>query len=57
VLGSTMGTKTELTQLLAFLAATGLRPTIDSTMPLADARAGFEKLIAGDVFGKIVLTT
>ena len=56
VLGSTMGTRTELSQLLAFLVATGVRPTIDSTMPLADARDGFERLLAGDVFGKIVLT-
>jgi NADPH:quinone reductase-like Zn-dependent oxidoreductase len=57
VLGSTMGTKTELSQLLAFMVATGQRPTIDSTLPLADARSGFEKLLGGDVFGKIVLTT
>lgn len=56
VLGSTMGTRTELSQLLAFLVATGVRPTIDSTMPLADARDGFARLVAGDVFGKIVLT-
>jgi NADPH:quinone reductase-like Zn-dependent oxidoreductase len=56
VLGSTMGTRTELSQLLAFLASTGLRPTIDSTFALADARQGFEKLLGGDVFGKIVLT-
>jgi NADPH:quinone reductase-like Zn-dependent oxidoreductase len=56
VLGSTMGTRTELSQLLAFLVATGVRPTIDSTLPLADARDGFERLVAGDVFGKIVLT-
>jgi D-arabinose 1-dehydrogenase-like Zn-dependent alcohol dehydrogenase len=56
VLGSTMGTRTELSQLLAFLVATGVRPTIDSTMPLSGARDGFERLIAGDVFGKIVLT-
>jgi NADPH:quinone reductase-like Zn-dependent oxidoreductase len=56
VLGSTMGTKSELAQLLAFLVASGVRPTIDSTLPLADARDGFERLIAGDVFGKIVLT-
>jgi NADPH:quinone reductase-like Zn-dependent oxidoreductase len=56
VLGSTMGTRTELMQLLAFLVATGVRPTIDSTLPLADARQGFERLLAGDVFGKIVLT-
>jgi NADPH:quinone reductase-like Zn-dependent oxidoreductase len=56
VLGSTMGTKTKLTQLMAFLVQTGVRPVIDSTMPLADARQAFEKLIEGDVFGKIVLT-
>jgi NADPH:quinone reductase-like Zn-dependent oxidoreductase len=56
VLGSTMGTRTELSQLLAFLVATGVRPTIDSTMPLSDARDGFERLISGNVFGKIVLT-
>jgi hypothetical protein len=29
---------------------------IDSTYALADARAGFEKMAAGDVFGKIVFT-
>ncbi|HEX3824560.1 MAG TPA: zinc-binding dehydrogenase [Mycobacteriales bacterium] len=56
VLGSTMGTKTELAQLLAFLVTTGVRPVIDSTVPLADARTGFERLLAGDVFGKVVLT-
>jgi D-arabinose 1-dehydrogenase-like Zn-dependent alcohol dehydrogenase len=56
VLGSTMGTRTELQQLLAFLVQTGVRPVIDSTLPLAEARQGFERLVAGDVFGKIVLT-
>jgi NADPH:quinone reductase-like Zn-dependent oxidoreductase len=56
VLGSTMGTRTELQQLLAFLVQTGVRPVIDSTLPLADARQGFEKLVAGDIFGKVVLT-
>ena len=55
LLGSTMGTRTELQQLLAFMVASGVRPTIDSTMPLAEARSGFERLVAGDVFGKIVL--
>jgi NADPH:quinone reductase-like Zn-dependent oxidoreductase len=56
VLGSTMGTRTELTQLLAFLVATGVRPTIDSSYALADAREAFERLVGGDIFGKIVLT-
>lgn len=56
VLGSTMGTKTELSQLLAFLVATGVRPVIDTMLPLAEARRGFKQLASGDVFGKIVLT-
>jgi NADPH:quinone reductase-like Zn-dependent oxidoreductase len=55
VLGSTMGTRTELQQLLAFLVESGVRPTIDATLPLVDAREAFERLAAGDVFGKIVL--
>jgi NADPH:quinone reductase-like Zn-dependent oxidoreductase len=56
VLGSTMGTRDELTRLLAFCDRTGVRPLIDRTLPLADARAGFEALESGEVFGKIVLT-
>ncbi|MEU1126484.1 zinc-binding dehydrogenase [Streptomyces sp. NPDC005899] len=57
VVGSTMGTKDELEDLLAFCAATGVRPVIDATLPLDRAREGFERLAAGDLFGKIVLTT
>jgi NADPH:quinone reductase-like Zn-dependent oxidoreductase len=56
VLGSTMGTKSELESLLAFMVENGVRPPIDSTFPLADARAAIAKLAEGDVFGKIVLT-
>ncbi|WP_340558082.1 zinc-binding dehydrogenase [Streptomyces sp. GSL17-111] len=56
VMGSTMGTKEELAGLLDFCAAKGLRPVIDSTLPLDRAREGFEKMAAGDLFGKIVLT-
>jgi len=54
VVGSTMGTRTELERLANFVANQGISPIIDSTMPLADARQGFEKMAAGDVFGKIV---
>jgi NADPH:quinone reductase-like Zn-dependent oxidoreductase len=57
IIGSTMGSRSELERLLAFLAATGVRPVIDSTHSLADARDGFERLAAGDIFGKVVLTT
>jgi D-arabinose 1-dehydrogenase-like Zn-dependent alcohol dehydrogenase len=56
VVGSTMGTKDELEDLLGFCAMTGVRPVIDSVLPLARAREGFEHLAGGEVFGKIVLT-
>ena len=55
VVGSTMGSKTELQQLLSFLVATGARPVIDEVMPLKDAARAFEKMATGDVFGKLVL--
>jgi NADPH:quinone reductase-like Zn-dependent oxidoreductase len=54
--GSTMGTRTELAELVQFMANAGISPHIDSTFALADARKGFEKMNAGDVFGKIVFT-
>ena len=56
VLGSTMGTRSELEALLRFMVTSGVRPVIDSTYPLADARAAFERLASGEQFGKIVLT-
>jgi NADPH:quinone reductase-like Zn-dependent oxidoreductase len=56
VVGSTMGTKEELQDLLAFCAVTGVRPVIDSVLPLDRAREGFERLAAGELFGKVVLT-
>ncbi|WP_434614488.1 zinc-binding dehydrogenase [Arthrobacter sp. A5] len=55
VLGSTMGTRGELEQLLSLLDTTGLRPQIDSVLPLADAALGLKKLDSGDVQGKIVI--
>ncbi|HET6817542.1 MAG TPA: zinc-binding dehydrogenase [Mycobacteriales bacterium] len=56
VLGSTMGNRAELQGLLGFLVATGVRPVIDSVVPLSQARDGFAKLIEGTQFGKVVLT-
>ena len=43
VVGSTMGSKDELEDLLTFCAATGVRPVIDEVLPLDRAREGFEK--------------
>jgi NADPH:quinone reductase-like Zn-dependent oxidoreductase len=54
VIGSTMGTRAELASLVNLLDATGTRPLVDRTLPMADARDGFAAMAAGDVFGKIV---
>jgi NADPH:quinone reductase-like Zn-dependent oxidoreductase len=55
LVGSTMGTKDELQDLIAFLHATGLRPTIDRVLPLEQAADGLAAMAAGDLIGKIVL--
>ena len=56
VVGSTMGTSTELGRLVSFLDATGTKPLVDRTMPMTDAAEGFAAMAGGDVFGKIVFT-
>ncbi len=55
VLGSTMGTRSELEALLRFLVTSGVRPEIDRVYPLAEARQAFERLEQGAQFGKIIL--
>jgi NADPH:quinone reductase-like Zn-dependent oxidoreductase len=55
VVGSTMGTKSELSDLIAFLGDTGLRPRIDRVLPLSAAPEGLTAMEAGDLVGKIVL--
>jgi NADPH:quinone reductase-like Zn-dependent oxidoreductase len=57
VIGSTMGTVTDLGRLLRFLEVTGVRPVIDRTLPLAEAREGFRLMESGQLFGKVVFTT
>jgi len=56
VVGSTMGTRDELERLARFCEVTGVRPVIDSVLPLAEARTGFERMAGGDLFGKVVFT-
>jgi D-arabinose 1-dehydrogenase-like Zn-dependent alcohol dehydrogenase len=56
VVGSTMGTRAELGQLVRFLDATATKPLVDRTLPMSDARDGFAAMNEGDVFGKIVFT-
>jgi NADPH:quinone reductase-like Zn-dependent oxidoreductase len=56
VIGSTMGTREELEDLIAMCAVTGVRPQIDVELPLADAREGFARMLEGRTNGKIVFT-
>ena len=56
VVGSTMGTRDELEALSKLMVDTGLRPLIADVRPMTDARASFERMQAGDVIGKLVLT-
>ncbi len=55
VIGSTMGTRDELEQLIAFCRQAGLRPLIDHEYPLERAADGLTRLGDGNVIGKIVL--
>jgi NADPH:quinone reductase-like Zn-dependent oxidoreductase len=56
VIGSTMGTRDELERLIRLWVDKDIRPAIDKTLPLDDARQGFETMLAGEVVGKIVFT-
>jgi len=56
VIGSTMGTREELARLMRLCVQRGIRPVIDQTLPLADARRGFERMLEAEMFGKIVFT-
>jgi NADPH:quinone reductase-like Zn-dependent oxidoreductase len=56
VVGSTMGTRDELEQLVSFCRLTGVRPVVDSMLPLEQARDGFARMASGDLVGKIVFT-
>ena len=50
-----MGTLEDLRHLVSMIDATGIRPRIDKTFPLADVGEGLKALAAGDVLGKIVI--
>jgi NADPH:quinone reductase-like Zn-dependent oxidoreductase len=56
VIGSTMGTRDELERLMRFCVQQQLRPVIDTTLALTDAREAFAAMLAGELFGKAVFT-
>jgi NADPH:quinone reductase-like Zn-dependent oxidoreductase len=56
MIGSTMGTRDELGDLLSFLDVTGVHPHIGAVLPMSDAEQGFKAMLDGDTAGKIVFT-
>jgi NADPH:quinone reductase-like Zn-dependent oxidoreductase len=56
ILGSTMGSKGDLFEVLKHVTAGRLRPVIHTVMPLAEAAGAHRLLEARQAFGKVVLT-
>ena len=55
ILGSFMGSKAELLEALKHIGTRRFKAVIDSTFPLAEARAAQEKMESREFFGKILL--
>jgi D-arabinose 1-dehydrogenase-like Zn-dependent alcohol dehydrogenase len=56
VIGSTMGTRAELANLLTFVTSTGITPEIGLELPMDRAEEGFRAMEGGETGGKIVFT-
>jgi NADPH:quinone reductase-like Zn-dependent oxidoreductase len=55
IIGSTMGSVRDVSDMLRTVAGAKLRPLIDRAFPLEDARSALEYLESGEHFGKVVL--
>src|SRR5262245_11225263 len=55
VLGSTMGGKVELVEVLKFIERGRLHPVVDRVFPFAETTRAFERLQASQHFGKVVV--
>jgi NADPH:quinone reductase-like Zn-dependent oxidoreductase len=56
VIGSTMGTRSELKALTELLDVSGVRPVVDQVLPMERAKDGFAAMERGELFGKVVFT-
>lgn len=56
VVGSTMGTRNELNDLLSFCQQQHIRPQIGAEMPMTEAEQGMRSMLDGETAGKIVFT-
>lgn len=57
ILGSMMGTRADLDAVARLVWQQALTPVVDTVFPLRDARAAQERMLARDVFGKLILTS
>ena len=55
ILGTTMGSPTDMAGLLRVVNHGSWHPVIDSVRPLADAAEAHRRIEAGEQFGKLVL--
>ena len=55
LIGSTMGTRGELSSLVEFCAEAGVEPIVDSVFPLSRTGDAMARLASGEAFGKIVV--
>ena len=56
IIGSTMGTRSELADLLSFCVQAGIRPQIGAELPMTEAAKAFQLMMNGETGGKVVLT-
>ena len=56
LLGSFMGTKSDLLEVLPFFSQRKLKPVVDSVLPLKDIAAAHKRLESRGQFGKVVVT-
>ena len=56
IIGSTMGTRSELAELLSFCVQAGIRPQIGAELPMTEAAKAFQLMMNGETGGKVVLT-
>ena len=55
ILGSMMGTRAELTEVVRLIGERTLQPIVDTVFPLQEARAAHERMLSRALFGKLVL--
>ena len=56
IIGSTMGTRSELADLLSFCVQANIHPQIGAELPMAEAGKAFRLMMDGETGGKVVLT-